>query len=205
MKRWLGFLLLLSCLLISCTKSSHINESHEHLSTVELIEIPSSTMDLALLAYDNKTSLWTLDSLLFSGYALSYYEDGTLKEKLGIYQGRKQNEVISWYPDGHYHNLSHYHMGKLHGQRKIWSPDTSHTLLSQLNYHMGKLHGIQKKWYDTGEVFKVLNMDMGQEQGMQHAYRKNGDLFANYEAREGRIFGLKKAALCYGLENEEIQ
>ena len=46
---------------------------------------------------------------------------------------------------------------------------------------------------------------MGKEEGIQQAFRKNGDLFANYEAREGRIFGLKKAALCFGLEDEKIQ
>ena len=46
---------------------------------------------------------------------------------------------------------------------------------------------------------------MGKEEGIQQAFRKNGDLFANYEAKEGRIFGLKKAALCFGLEDENIQ
>ena len=46
---------------------------------------------------------------------------------------------------------------------------------------------------------------MGQEEGLQQAFRKNGDLYANYEAKEGRIFGLKKAALCFGLQNEEIK
>ena len=28
---------------------------------------------------------------------------------------------------------------------------------------------------------------------------------ANYEAKEGRTFGLKKASLCFGLEDENIQ
>lgn len=46
---------------------------------------------------------------------------------------------------------------------------------------------------------------MGREEGLQQAFRRNGYLYANYEARNGRIFGLKKAALCYGLEDENIQ
>lgn len=46
---------------------------------------------------------------------------------------------------------------------------------------------------------------MGMEEGIQQTFRKNGALYANYEAKEGRIFGLKKAALCYGLEDQSIQ
>lgn len=46
---------------------------------------------------------------------------------------------------------------------------------------------------------------MGKEEGMQQAFRKNGDLFVNYEARNGRIFGMKKAALCFGIEDKNIQ
>ena len=83
--------------------------------------------------------------------------------------------------------------------------DSTHILISHLNFRLGKAHGVQKKWYTTGEIFKVLHFNMGIEEGIQQAFRKNGDLFANYEAREGRIFGLKRAALCFGLEDEEVK
>lgn len=46
---------------------------------------------------------------------------------------------------------------------------------------------------------------MGKEEGLQQAFRENGVLFANYEAKDGRVFGLKKAKLCFGLEDESIQ
>lgn len=46
---------------------------------------------------------------------------------------------------------------------------------------------------------------MGKEDGIQQAFRENSALYANYEAKEGRIFGLKKTALCFGLEDENIQ
>jgi antitoxin component YwqK of YwqJK toxin-antitoxin module len=87
----------------------------------------------------------------------------------------------------------------------MWSPDSSHVLLSHLNYVAGKVHGEQKKWYPTGELFKKLHLNMGKEEGLQQAFRKNGVLFANYEAKKGRVFGLKKAVLCFGLEDEKIQ
>lgn len=45
----------------------------------------------------------------------------------------------------------------------------------------------------------------GREEGMQKAWRENGKIYNNYEAKNGRIFGLKRANLCYELENEEVQ
>ena len=50
-----------------------------------------------------------------------------------------------------------------------------------------------------------MNFDKGIESGLQRGYRKNGSLYANYEARNGRIYGLKKSKLCYSLENEKVQ
>jgi len=93
----------------------------------------------------------------------------------------------------------------LHGDKKVWSQDSAHILLTHYTFQNGSAHGEQKKWYPTGELFKVLHLNMGKEEGIQQAFRKNGALFANYEAREGRIFGLKKAALCYGLEDEQVK
>jgi antitoxin component YwqK of YwqJK toxin-antitoxin module len=45
----------------------------------------------------------------------------------------------------------------------------------------------------------------GQEEGMQKAWRENGKIYNNYEAKNGRIFGLKRASLCFQLEDEIVQ
>ena len=198
---------ILSIFLTACAEKTRIPTkiSHTPDQVDTLLEVPNNLVDKSALSYNNKTSLWTLNDQLYSGYAVSFYRDSVLKEKIGIINGRKQNQAIQWYPDGHYKQLANYHKGKLHGEKKSWSSDSSHVLITHLNYHLGKVHGVQKIWYPTGEIFKKLNLNMGREEGMQQAFRKNGDLFANYEAREGRIFGLKKTALCYGLEDEKVQ
>jgi len=184
---------------LSCSKPTPLSSDLS-------LEIPTNEVAKSSLIYNPKNSLWTInEGELFSGFATTYYEDGTLKEKFGILEGRKQNEASKYYPDGHLKSFSNYHKGKLHGEKKSWSPDSTHLLVSHLNYQSGKAHGIQKKWYSTGEIFKVLNLNQGKEEGIQQAFRKNGKLFANYEARNGRIFGLRKSALCFGLEEEEIQ
>lgn len=197
--------ILLIQLIVSCGQASKKDDKSLKQETFTRLEVPSSTIDKSRLVYDNKISIWTLDGEKFSGYALTYFPDGTIKQKMGILEGRKQNETIDWYPDGQVKHIAHYHKGKLHGEKKTWSADSRHLLISHLNYNSGKLHGVQKKWYSTGELFKVLNMNMGKEEGIQKAFRENGDLFANYEAKDGRNYGLKRAFLCVGLEDEVVQ
>lgn len=203
MKVFLGTLFFLSFLLTSC--SEHKAKPSPSSNADLILEVPETIALKSALQYNPKASLWTLNDLPYSGFIVSYYPDGSLKEKFGSLDGVKQNEFIQWYPDGHLKNVTHYHKGKLHGEKKIWSADSVHILIAQFNFQAGKAHGEQKKWYPSGALFKKLNMNSGKEEGIQQAYRKNGVIYANYEAREGRIFGLKKAALCFGLEDEDVQ
>ena len=205
MKSIISVLSLLSVLITSCAEMTD-KKSIEIANSIDtLIAIPDTTIDMSLLHYDNKTSIWTVDNQRYSGYAVSYYQDGVLKGKIGFFDGRKQNQATQWFPDRHLKRISNYHKGRLNGIKKSWSPDGNHILISHLNYYRGKAHGTQTFWYPTGELYKKLNLNMGREEGIQQAFRKNGELYANYEAKEGRIFGLKKAALCYGLEDESIK
>ncbi|MFK7926344.1 MAG: toxin-antitoxin system YwqK family antitoxin [Bacteroidia bacterium] len=205
MKHIFLILFSLGVFLSSCTEKRDAKPSPTPDLTELLLEVPNTIVDKSALTYDNKRSIWTLNGQLYSGYAASYYQDGTLQRKMGILEGKKQNESIEWYADGHYKQVANYHLGKLHGEKKIWSSESPHILIAHFNFHAGKAHGEQKKWYPTGELFQKINLNMGREDGIQQAYRKNGALFANYEAKKGRIFGLKRAALCFSLEEEGIQ
>ena len=172
--------------------------------TVELTA-PEDCVDESFIEYDNQTSTFWHQGALFSGQMVSFYPDGAPKERIEIVNGKKQNQSTYWFSDGTLKQVATYHQGKLHGEKLVWTKDSLYTLTGQLNYRHGKAHGEQKQWYRTGELYKVLHMNMGQEKGLQQAFRKNGDLYANYEAKNGRIFGLKKAALCYGLEDEQLK
>jgi antitoxin component YwqK of YwqJK toxin-antitoxin module len=195
----------LSLLFTSCSEKKVVKIPLVSNSIDTLLAIPNTTVDKSELHYDNKVSLWTLNNQQYSGYAVSFYEDSILKEKVGILNGKKENQAIRWYLDGHFKQVAHYHKGKLHGEKKVWSSYENHIILSQLNYRLGKAHGEQKQWYKSGELHKKLNLNMGKEEGIQQAFRENGDLYANYEAKDGRIFGLRKTALCFGLEEEKLR
>ena len=194
----------LSILTISCNQKNKEKKIDKNQDIVALT-IPKLSIQKELVKYDNKTSTFLMNQEHYTGYIVSFYNDGTPKEKIGIVNGKKQNKSTYWFPDGKLKIVATYHNGKLHGEKKQWSNDSVYTLVSHLNYHLGKVHGEQKQWYKTGELYKRLNLNMGKEEGIQQAFRKNGDLYANYEAKNGRIFGMKKAALCYGLEDEKIK
>lgn len=203
MNTFFWMFLFLNLLLLGCSQQKEKPATKGEAAI--LFALPESTVVKSDLKYHHKTSVYTLNDQLYSGFAVSYYPDGSLKEKFGVLQGKKQNQFLRWYADGHLKSVSTYHKGRLHGAKKIWSADAPHVLIAHFNYHTGKAHGAQTKWYSTGELYKKLNLNQGKEEGMQRAFRKNGVLYANYEARKGRIFGLKKAALCYGLEDEKVQ
>ncbi|EPR68297.1 hypothetical protein [Cyclobacterium qasimii] len=92
--------ILLILLIASCGEESKTAIKTPVTETISLLQVPANTIDKSRLNYDNKVSLWTLDGKKFSGYALSYFPDSTLKQKIGILNGKKQNETTDWYPDG---------------------------------------------------------------------------------------------------------
>ncbi len=191
----LAFIVSLSC------KSTKNQKVFTDKST---IIVPLNTIDKVSLDYDTQTSLWTYNGVLYNGYAESYYETGLMKERISFLNGKKHGVAKHFFQDGHLKEETNYNNGKLDGTKKIWSNEVDHTLIANLNYKNGKAHGEQTKWYTSGELYQKLQLNMGKEEGLQQAFRKNGVLYANYEAKDGRIFGLKKAELCFGLEDEKI-
>jgi antitoxin component YwqK of YwqJK toxin-antitoxin module len=199
-KRVLYFITIL--LLTGCNQVDYqINKEN---NIIEKIEIPDNIQNISSLKYNNLTSEWFFDGYLYSGFIVDYYDNKKLKLKMSVYQGKRQNKTEKWYSNGKLMEVSSYHNGKLNGEKKVWVFTNEHILISQLNYKLGKAHGEQRKWYPSGEIYKIMNFDDGIESGIQKAFRKNGALYANYEARDGRIYGLKKSKLCYSLEDEEI-
>jgi len=201
-------LLLSLCAIImalsSCTNDRFSETSITEVRSDTAIQIPNIMINKDSVQFDNAVSRWMQDTSLYSGYIESYYINGTIKEREGVWNGVKHGPSQKWYVDGHLKRIMHYHMGKLNGEKKQWSADSNHTLVANFQFKDGKVHGKQTKWYNTGELYQILHLNNGKEEGLQQAYRKNGVLYANYEVKNGRIFGLKKSSLCYGLKDENI-
>ncbi len=159
---------------------------------------------IATLKRQNRTGLYQLDGRPFTGCGERFGNTGRLQERSRFVDGRLEGLSVKWFAGGQLSQVAHYRRGRLHGEKKVWTLAGAHVLTSHLHYENGKPHGPQLKWYPTGELYKKLNLNMGREEGLQQGFRKNGALYANYEMVDGRLYGLKKASLCYGLDGEEI-
>lgn len=146
---------------------------------------------------------WYYKGKAFEGYGVIFYPDGSLAEKIGYYQGKKEGLAQKWYPNQALRYEAHYRQNRKHGKAKAWSPQG--ILMLEANFVEGLTHGIQRQWYASGKPFKETNFNMGREEGIQRGWLESGGLFANYEAKNGRFFGLKRANACYALKSEVIQ
>lgn len=196
----IGGILFLGLLTLACRNDK------SKADTVRSIEIPANVIDFEQVLLNNTSNLYLLkqDSGKVSGQVQRYLTPDQLIEKFGVIDGKKEGAHWMYFSDGHPMVWQQFVNNRLHGEVKRWGMDSTHQLLAHLHYENGHLHGEQKKWYPSGELHKVMHMNMGREEGMQQAFRKNGALYANYEARNGRVFGLKRSNLCYELDDEQV-
>ena len=146
--------------------------------------------------------VWSYNDKPYNGYAVKENAQGQHIEKLGFYQGKRQGVAKTWFNNGVLKLESHYKQNKLEGSYISWW--NNGVLAMDANYTNGKLQGVQKQWYYTGVLAKQRNLVDGKENGIQQAWLKNGKMYVNYEAKNGRIFGMRRANSCYQLENEVV-
>ncbi|APZ46831.1 hypothetical protein BW723_11290 [Polaribacter reichenbachii] len=186
----------LGCNSVSDTKK-------EELKPIEKVVINSFTIHKDSLVLNGNQGNWYYKNKLFSGYAVKYYPNNSLKEKIGFFNGKKQNEYRQWFANGVLKLESHYNQNVLVGSYKTWW--NNDVLASEVNYLKGKKQGVELKWFKDGTLSRKRNLVDGREEGLQKAWLENGKLYVNYEAKNGRVFGMKRANSCYQLKNEKIE
>lgn len=155
------------------------------------------------LKFNVNGGVYFLNDAPFYGEALKYYPNGVVSERIAIVNGKKSGVNRRYYPNGKLSYEAHYLNGKKNGPSKSWWKDN--ILRTSSLYKNGKLDGIASQWYSGGAIFKKLNYTEGVENGLQQAWRENGKLYANYVAKNGRIYGLKRSKLCFELNDERIK
>lgn len=187
--RLINLLLILGIISASCADGPVQSTAYEEVSKKQLV----LKSEQGLVYYGNK---------VFTGLSVDLYSDGSIREKIEYKNGKRNGSIARWFPSGIKSYEGNYINNKLSGTILSWWANGN--LRKENNFDNGKLHGIQKQWYQSGKKFKVLNINQGKEEGIQTAWRENGKIYTNYEARDGRIYGLKRANLCYQLESEEL-
>jgi antitoxin component YwqK of YwqJK toxin-antitoxin module len=155
-----------------------------------------------LLMLHPSEGLVYLGAIPFSGTSVEYYADGKVFEKIQYLKGKKHGLNQKWFESEALAYEAYHFENKLHGTSKSWWSNGN--IRTESNFELGKSHGLQTEWYSSGVKFKESNLDRGLEEGMQRAWRENGKVYVNYEAKNARIFGLKRSNLCFELENENV-
>jgi antitoxin component YwqK of YwqJK toxin-antitoxin module len=157
-------------------------------------------IDKGRLVLNGNQGNWYYKNQLFNGYAVKYHVNDSIKEKTGFLNGKKQGVYKVWFLNGVLKLESHYKQNKLVGTYKAWWDNG--VLASKSNYENGKMQGVSRKWFSNGNLAKERNLLDGKENGLQKAWLENGKLYVNYQAKKGRVFGMKRANSCYKLEDE---
>ncbi|NJB82571.1 toxin-antitoxin system YwqK family antitoxin [Wenyingzhuangia aestuarii] len=167
-------------------------------------EAPRLKVDYDVLERNSKNGLMTYNGVLFTGTTEQYLLDGTtLKMTCSYVDGLKDGKAKRWYSNRVLNYETFYVKGRKQGATKVWYKNGQ--LQRETTYFKGVVHGQETVWYPTGEKQKERKLYYGQENGMQKAWRKTGKLYANYQAVNGRIFGLKGSNMCYKVENEKVK
>lgn len=138
----------------------------------------------------------------FTGVSVEGYPNRQTAESITYQAGKRHGLREKWFNDGTLSYSSNYQNGKLEGEAKSWWRNGN--LRSLYIYQNGIANGLQQEWYISGAKFKFRHLADGKEAGMQQSWRENGKIYNNYEAKNGRIFGLKRANLCFQLEDEAV-
>ena len=189
---------------LCCKQSdkSSFSDLKKTVKTEDTIAIRNVEVLKADLVLNPLEGIWYYKEQAYNGYAVNYYSNDNLKEKLGFFQGKRQGLARTWSEKGALRTKCFYNQNKLSGVYKSFWENGNLDL--EVNYVDGKKQGEEKQWYSNGEISKIRLFKDGNEDGLQKAWLPNGKLYVNYEAKNGRIFGLMRANSCYKLENEKV-
>ncbi|WP_308993042.1 hypothetical protein QLS71_011150 [Mariniflexile litorale] len=198
------FMLLFLVSFTNCKRTSNNTATNGSVTFDVNTRVVIDSMEVAKsqLVLNQLEGTWYLNNKPYNGYSLKFHANGGLEERLGFYQGKRQGVAKRWSENGILRVESFYHQNKLVGAYKVWWENGE--LAEASFYENGLKQGEEKQWHANGQLSKLRRLVDGNENGMQQAWLKNGTLYINYEAKNGRVFGLLRSNLCYQLENEVV-
>lgn len=190
-------LLLFILSFVECKETSKENIVEE--KDIIVIGFEVTKNELTLNQIEGK---WYYKGEPFNGFSMKFHSNGNAEERLGFYNGKREGIAKRWSESGVLRVESFYKQNRLVGSYKSWWENG--VLGQEAYYENGQVNGVAKEWYPSGQLAKERLLVAGKEEGLQKAWLKNGTLYVNYEAKNGRIFGMKRANSCYQLEDEVV-
>lgn len=115
--------------------------------------------------------------------------------------GRPDRVVDRFFADGSLASRETYRAGRKVGVHWAFWPDG--TARRRASYGSDEAadayDGMVRTWDETGRARDIRRYARGREHGVQQSFGPNGEIFLNYEARNGRRFGLVNSTPCLGV------
>lgn len=105
------------------------------------------------------------------------------------------------YDNGDTAFVRHYTNGRKTGRHRGWWPGGQ--LKSEYHYGNDVYEGSVKEWFENGKPYRSMNYAGGQESGRQQIHLPDGTLYANYEVRNGRNYGMTGTRHCKNYWKDE--
>ncbi|WP_304236653.1 toxin-antitoxin system YwqK family antitoxin [Jiulongibacter sediminis] len=141
-----------------------------------------------------------LNQKAFSGYLVTYSNDGQLISKTGYLNGKLEGVSQKWTAEGQLTEERNYHQNQRTGRHVGYFENGQ----KRFEYYFNRGLPIEthKEWLEDGQLYSISNYNAkGQPEGEQKLYFPSGKIRANYVVKNGRRYGLLGAKGCMG-ENE---
>jgi antitoxin component YwqK of YwqJK toxin-antitoxin module len=123
--------------------------------------------------------------LPFTGIAVEYYSNRSLKSRSGVSRGRLHGLSEGWHTNGVLQVREHFQHGVSHGRRKKWAPDGN--LVSATDIVRGKVSGGCWRWDPRGNLLEEMEMLDGQPHGVCRSFFPNGSINVRAEFSHGSL------------------
>ncbi|KPM47100.1 hypothetical protein AFM12_17610 [Jiulongibacter sediminis] len=141
-----------------------------------------------------------LNQRAFSGYLVTYLNDGQLISKTGYLNGKLEGVSQKWAAEGQLTEERYYHQNQRTGRHVGYFENGQKRF--EYDFNRGLPIGTHKEWLEDGQLYSISNYNSdGQPEGEQKLYFPSGKTRANYVVKNGRRYGLLGAKGCMG-ENE---
>lgn len=121
----------------------------------------------------------------FSGNNLCEYENGQIKTKGTIKDGKADGKHTEWFKDGHMRSESNYKDGNELVRVKYKNGWKQY----EINYKDGKAHGKFTAWHQNGQIDTESIFKDGKQDGISTSWYENGQIEVEHNHKDGKAHG----------------
>jgi antitoxin component YwqK of YwqJK toxin-antitoxin module len=191
--------LFLLFIFLSCKETRKFPQADVQKNAVRPV-IPENVIRYGDSSLHVENGIWYKDMEPYSGMIETYFPDGLLQARQTFYQGKEEGLRNTYYANGYPESVRYYRGGEKDSVHRGWWPNGQ--LRYEYHFQMGVYEGDWKEWYASGVLMKHIIYQNGKEQSGR-GWRENGKPYMSFVSRDGRLYGLINANLCYSLRNEK--